>query len=53
MPKKHKLEQIGEWAKENNLFKWLNLHPDEINRKKAINLKGYQQRKRNVKNNER
>ena len=49
MAKKHKLEQIGYWAKENNINKWMMFHPEESFRKKENNQKSYNNRKRNLK----
>ena len=47
--KKHKLDQIGYWAKENNISKWIMFHPDEANNKKDFKQKSYNNKKRKEK----
>tara|TARA_R110002153_G_scaffold29711_13_gene91213 strand:+ start:27644 stop:27805 length:162 start_codon:yes stop_codon:yes gene_type:complete len=47
MAKKHKLDQIGYWAKENQISKWIMFHPDEAYRKKENFVKkDYNSKKR-------
>ena len=47
--KKHKLDQIGYWAKENNITKWMMFHPDEQYNKKDFKQKSYNNKKRKEK----
>lgn len=47
MPKKHKLEIVGAWAKENGFHKWMHLDKDEMNRKRSITQKQYNRKKNN------
>lgn len=47
MTKKHKLEYISNWAKENNITKWSFLFPEEVRKKKENSQKTYNNKKRN------
>jgi hypothetical protein len=49
MSKKHKLDMIGRWAKENEISKWMMFHPEETYKKKDFQQKSYNNKKRNNK----